>query len=82
MMALTLYFLFDILRKEDMVQILIWLFEFFTGNILGVIRDYQRLVQIFRMMRRNGLINGFISIYSQHKHRCVYISSDGGRLCR
>jgi len=53
-----------------------------TGNILGVIRDYQRLVRIFRMMRRNGFINGFISIYSQHKHRCVYISSDGGRLCR
>lgn len=55
---------------------------FLNGNILGVIKDYQRLVRIFRMMRRNGFINGFISIYSQHKHRCVYISSDGGRLCR
>lgn len=55
---------------------------FLNGNILGVIRDYQRLIRIFRMMRRRGYINGFISIYAQHQHRCVYISSDGGRLCR
>ncbi|XP_063218109.1 DNA-directed RNA polymerase III subunit RPC2 [Bacillus rossius redtenbacheri] len=55
---------------------------FLNGNILGVIRDYIRLVNVFRMMRRRGFINGFISIYPQHQHRCVYISSDGGRLCR
>ncbi|PSN44875.1 DNA-directed RNA polymerase III subunit RPC2 [Blattella germanica] len=55
---------------------------FLNGNILGVIRNYRRLVQVFRMMRRKGFINGFISIYPQHQHRCVYISSDGGRLCR
>ncbi|KAJ4436785.1 DNA-directed RNA polymerase III subunit RPC2 [Periplaneta americana] len=57
-------------------------FDVFQGNILGVIKDYRRLVRIFRMMRRNGYINGFISIYPQHQHRCVYISSDSGRLCR
>lgn len=55
---------------------------FLNGNILGVIRDFQRLVRVFRLLRRRGLINGFISIYPQHQHRCVYISSDGGRLCR
>ncbi|KAJ8870686.1 hypothetical protein PR048_029710 [Dryococelus australis] len=55
---------------------------FLNGNILGVIRDYVRLVRVFRMMRRRGFINGFISIYPQHQHRCVYICSDGGRLCR
>lgn len=53
-----------------------------AGNILGVCRDYVRLVRVFRMMRRGGFISGFISIYPQHQHSCVYISSDGGRLCR
>ncbi|XP_012274879.1 DNA-directed RNA polymerase III subunit RPC2 isoform X2 [Orussus abietinus] len=31
---------------------------------------------------RKGLMSGFVSIYPQHQHRCVQISSDGGRLCR
>ncbi|KOX67898.1 DNA-directed RNA polymerase III subunit RPC2 [Melipona quadrifasciata] len=55
---------------------------FINGNILGIIRNYQRLVRIFRSLRRRGLINGFVSIYAQHQHRCIQISSDGGRLCR
>ena len=42
----------------------------------------MRLVRVFRMMRRGGYISGFISIYPQHQQSCVYISSDGGRLCR
>lgn len=33
-------------------------------------------------MRRTGYISGYVSIYPSHLHRCVYISSDGGRLCR
>lgn len=33
-------------------------------------------------MRRSGLISGFVSIYPNHEQRCIYISSDGGRLCR
>ncbi|GFG30397.1 hypothetical protein Cfor_05850 [Coptotermes formosanus] len=71
----------NLLGGEEINSLQVYM-VFLNGNILGVIRDYQRLVRIFRMMRRNGFINGFISIYSQHKHRCVYISSDGGRLCR
>ncbi|XP_034950653.1 DNA-directed RNA polymerase III subunit RPC2 [Chelonus insularis] len=55
---------------------------FLNGNILGIIKDYNRLVNIFRMLRRKGLVNAFVSIYLQHKHKCVQISSDGGRLCR
>ncbi|OAD47023.1 DNA-directed RNA polymerase III subunit RPC2 [Eufriesea mexicana] len=55
---------------------------FLNGNILGVIKNYQRLVNILRLLRRKGLINGFVSIYTQHQHRCIQISSDGGRLCR
>lgn len=34
------------------------------------------------MMRRNGIISGFVSIYPSKLHRCIYISSDNGRLCR
>ncbi|XP_012254672.2 DNA-directed RNA polymerase III subunit RPC2 [Athalia rosae] len=55
---------------------------FLNGNILGIVKNYVRLVNIFRLLRRKGLINGFISIYPQHLHRCVQICSDGGRLCR
>lgn len=52
------------------------------GNILGVIRDHQKLVYTFRLMRRAGFINEFVSISTNLTDRCVYISSDGGRLCR
>lgn len=52
------------------------------GNILGVIRDHQKLVGTFRLMRRAGFINEFVSISTNLTDRCVYISSDGGRLCR
>lgn len=52
------------------------------GNILGVIRDQQKLVSTFRLMRRAGFINEFVSISTNLTDRCVYISSDGGRLCR
>ncbi|XP_076040363.1 RNA polymerase III subunit RpIII128 isoform X1 [Oratosquilla oratoria] len=55
---------------------------FLNGNIMGVTRNHRRVVRVFRAMRRHGVINGFVSIYPHSKHRCVYISSDGGRLCR
>ncbi|XP_012274877.1 DNA-directed RNA polymerase III subunit RPC2 isoform X1 [Orussus abietinus] len=55
---------------------------FLNGNILGIVKNYVRLINVFRMLRRKGLMSGFVSIYPQHQHRCVQISSDGGRLCR
>ena len=55
---------------------------FLNGNILGVIKNYVKLVKVFREARRRGFVNGFVSIYPHHKQRCVYISADGGRLCR
>ncbi|XP_048688146.1 DNA-directed RNA polymerase III subunit RPC2 isoform X3 [Caretta caretta] len=55
---------------------------FLNGNILGVIRDHPKLVHTFRLMRRAGYINEFVSISTNLADRCVYISSDGGRLCR
>lgn len=53
-----------------------------TGNILGVIRDHKKLVRTFRLMRRSGYISEFVSVCTNHTHKCVYISTDGGRLCR
>lgn len=54
----------------------------FTGNILGVVSNYRYMIESFRLMRRNGYISNYVSIYPSHLHRCVYISSDGGRFCR
>ena len=55
---------------------------FLNGNILGVVRKYHRLIRMFRLMRRNGRLSEFVSICPNHHHRCVYIASDGGRVCR
>ncbi len=55
---------------------------FLNGTILGVIQDHQRLILTFRMMRRNGRLNEFVSICPNHHQRCVFIASDGGRVCR
>ena len=52
------------------------------GNILGLVKNYERLIRNFKLMRRHGYINGFVSIHLHFKTRCIYISSDGGRLCR
>lgn len=55
---------------------------FLNGNILGVVMDYKRLVETFRLMRRAGYVNEFVSICPNHQHRFVNIASDGGRVCR
>ncbi|XP_067951989.1 DNA-directed RNA polymerase III subunit RPC2-like isoform X2 [Watersipora subatra] len=70
-----------LLGGEELTSLLNYL-VFLNGNILGVIRDYRRFLQTFKKLRREGLINEFISICPNHAHRCVYISSDGGRVCR
>ncbi|KAL3881750.1 hypothetical protein ACJMK2_028145, partial [Sinanodonta woodiana] len=71
----------QLLSGEEMTSSHVYL-VFLNGNILGVIRDYKKLVRTFRLMRRAGYINEFVSICPNHAHRCVYISSDGGRVCR
>ncbi|KAJ0478942.1 putative DNA-directed RNA polymerase [Helianthus annuus] len=35
-----------------------------------------------RQLRRAGKLGAFVSIYVHEKQRCVYIASDGGRVCR
>ncbi|CAG5128580.1 unnamed protein product [Candidula unifasciata] len=55
---------------------------FLNGNILGMTNHYKQLVNTFRRLRRAGFINAFVSIFPNHSHKCVYIASDGGRVCR
>jgi RNA polymerase Rpb2, domain 4 len=55
---------------------------YYTGNILGVTLDSRRLVEMFRKVRRAGLISEFVSISPSHKHRLIHIACDGGRVCR
>ncbi|CAL1540930.1 unnamed protein product [Lymnaea stagnalis] len=55
---------------------------FLNGNILGMTNHCKRMVTIFRKLRRAGYINAFVSIFPNHSHKCIYIASDGGRVCR
>lgn len=55
---------------------------FINGNILGITIGHNRLIEVFRMMRRKGLIGSFVSIHTNFLQRCIYIHTDGGRLCR
>nr|XP_039254006.1 DNA-directed RNA polymerase III subunit RPC2-like [Styela clava] len=69
------------LSGEEIYSPLVYL-VFLNGNVLGVIRNHKKLVRTLRIMRRNGYLDDFISVCTNHAHRSVYISSDGGRLCR
>lgn len=52
------------------------------GNIIGMIRDPQQFAHTFKLLRRRRHISEFVSVCVSHSHKCVYLSSDGGRLCR
>lgn len=61
---------------------LYFVLRIFLGNILGVIKNAKRLLDSFRLWRRSGMISHYVSIYLNKRQRCIYVSSDGGRLCR
>lgn len=42
---------------------------FLNGTIVGITENHYQLVKVYRMMRRKGLINQFVSIYPQHQFR-------------
>ncbi|KAK7262597.1 hypothetical protein RJT34_30172 [Clitoria ternatea] len=54
----------------------------FNGLILGKHRRPQRFATAIRKLRRSGKIGEFVSVYVNEKQRCVYLASDGGRVCR
>ena len=54
-----------------------------NGRIVGIHLTPINFVQHFRRLRRSTSgIPLYTSIYVNHSHRIVYISSDGGRVCR
>lgn len=55
---------------------------FINGNIIGMIRDAESFARSLKILRRKRFISEFVSMCVSHTHKCVYISSDGGRLCR
>ncbi|XP_024537767.1 DNA-directed RNA polymerase III subunit 2 isoform X1 [Selaginella moellendorffii] len=54
----------------------------FNGTILGIHRRPQQFATLMRKLRRAGKIGEFVSIFVNEKQRCIYIASDGGRVCR
>ncbi|KAL9241333.1 hypothetical protein vseg_015456 [Gypsophila vaccaria] len=54
----------------------------FNGLILGKHRRPQKFAMAMRRLRRAGKIGEFVSVFVNEKQRCVYIASDGGRVCR
>ncbi|MCO5550846.1 hypothetical protein L7F22_004339 [Adiantum nelumboides] len=54
----------------------------FNGLILGVHRRPMWFANTLRLLRRLGKIGEFVSIFTNPKQRCVYVASDGGRVCR
>ena len=55
---------------------------FLNGIMLGITQNHEKLITLFKMMRRAGRLSEFVSIYPNHHQRCVLIASDGGRVCR
>jgi DNA-directed RNA polymerase III subunit RPC2 len=55
---------------------------FLNGLILGIHKKPFTFIEKFRKLRRKGKISEFVSIYFHKQRRSVFISSDGGRVCR
>lgn len=47
-----------------------------------MIRSPDEFALTFKLLRRRRYISEFVSVCVSHSHKCVYLSSDGGRLCR
>jgi len=55
---------------------------FLNGDLLGLHRRPQQFMRAVRLLRRMGRIGEFVSIFENTALQAVFISSDGGRLCR
>ncbi|KAL5712792.1 DNA-directed RNA polymerase [Ranunculus cassubicifolius] len=53
-----------------------------NGLILGKHRKPHRFATAMRNLRRAGRVGEFVSVFVNEKQQCVYIASDGGRVCR
>ncbi|KMZ97586.1 DNA-directed RNA polymerase III subunit [Plasmodium vivax North Korean] len=71
----------DSLTGEEMYKQGIF-FVIFNGILLGVHKKPRIFMRRIRCLRRYGKIGQFVSIYDNFLHNAIYISTDGGRLCR
>eukprot|EP00940_MAST-03C_sp_MAST-3C-sp2_P002322 g2322.t1 len=53
-----------------------------NGRIVGATHRAHDLIRSLKMMRRRGCIGEFVSFYIHTLERSVYVSTDGGRVCR
>ncbi|CAE7861934.1 rpc2, partial [Symbiodinium sp. KB8] len=57
-------------------------FVFLNGLMIGIHREPNTLAANMRLLRRNGLIGEFVSIFVHDVHKAVNVACDGGRICR
>ena len=55
---------------------------FLNGQPVGVHKQPHKFVRNFRLLRKRGRVQEFVSIYMNDQQNCIYIASDGGRLVR
>uniref|UniRef100_A0AC35TZ87 DNA-directed RNA polymerase subunit beta n=1 Tax=Rhabditophanes sp. KR3021 TaxID=114890 RepID=A0AC35TZ87_9BILA len=55
---------------------------YLNGSIVGLTRTPDDILHTIRAVRRSGLLNEYISVSSNIQQKSIFISSDGGRLCR
>ncbi|PRP77129.1 DNA-directed RNA polymerase III subunit RPC2 [Planoprotostelium fungivorum] len=55
---------------------------FLNGQILGIHTQPHILARSLRLLRRQGRVKEFVSVYLHDEQHSVYIASDGGRVCR
>uniref|UniRef100_A0A0N4ZVH2 DNA-directed RNA polymerase subunit beta n=1 Tax=Parastrongyloides trichosuri TaxID=131310 RepID=A0A0N4ZVH2_PARTI len=55
---------------------------YLNGSIVGLTKSPKKILNTIRAVRRSGFLNEFISVSSNTQQKSIYISSDGGRLCR
>ena len=76
---------FDILKIDNMHCTNNYGFRLFVNNNwTGVVKDDHviTIVNYLRLLRRNAIINIFISISCDFKSKTINIYTDGGRVCR
>lgn len=52
------------------------------GLIIGLTQSPGRVVETIRALRRRRIVSEFISVSYSQPHMAIYVSTDGGRLCR
>ncbi|KRZ05310.1 DNA-directed RNA polymerase III subunit RPC2 [Trichinella zimbabwensis] len=57
-------------------------FVFLNGVLFGITRDVVQLYNSLRYMRRHGFLNKFVNLFLNEEQRTLYVSCDGGRICR